>query len=73
MDWVRDWDKHKENSRFKDLLGARISTVVAITLERKVKHVRSAGRDVVSGTFIIFPAASEKVTPFRLEMRKKER
>ena len=35
--------------------------------------MRSAGYDVMSGTLIIFPAASEKATPVRLEIRKKER
>ena len=71
MHWLRNWGKRKEISRFKYLFGARISTVVARTLERKVKNVRSAGRDVVSGTLIFLPAVSEKATPVRLEIRKK--
>ena len=37
VDWLRDWGKRKENSRFKYLFGARISTDEAGTLERKVK------------------------------------
>ena len=70
MDWLRDWDKCKENWWFKDLFGARISTVVARTLERKVTNVRSAGCDVVSETLILLPAVPEKATPVRLEIRK---
>ena len=37
VDWLSNWGNCKENSRFKDLFRARISTVVARTLERKVK------------------------------------
>ena len=37
VDWLSDWGKRKENSRFKYLFGARISTDEAGTLERKVK------------------------------------
>ena len=73
VDWLRYWGKRKENSRFEYLFGARISTVVARTLQRNLKNVRSTGRDVVSGTLILLPAASEKATPVRLEIRKKER
>ena len=34
--------------------------------------MRSVGRDVVSGTLMILPV-SEKATPVRLKIRKKER
>ena len=71
MDWVRDWDKHKENSRFKDLFGARISTDGAKKCERKVKNARSAGREVTSGILRSLPVASEKPTPV-LETRKSQ-
>ena len=37
VDWLRDWGKRKENSRFKDLFGARISIDLTRMLERKVK------------------------------------
>ena len=73
MGWLRDWGKRKENLRFKDLFGARISTVVARTLERKVKNMSSTGRDVLSGNIIFLPVVSERATPVRLEIRKKER
>ena len=71
--WVRDWGKCKENSRFKVLFGARISTDLARMLERKVKNVRSTERDNISGILILFPVASEKPTPVKLVIRKKER
>ena len=68
--WLRDWGKRKENSRFKDLFGARISKDGAKMCERKVKDVRSAGRDVTSGILRILPVASEKPTPVKLETRE---
>ena len=71
--WLRDWGKRKENSRFKDLFGARISTDLARMLDRKVQNVRSAGRDNMSGILILLPVASEKPTPVKLVIRKKER
>ena len=71
--WLRDWGKRKENSRFKDLFRAQISTNAARMLERKVKNVRSAGRDDMSGILILLPVPSEKPTPIKLEIRKKER
>ena len=60
MGWQRDWGKRKENLSFKDLFEARISTVVARTLEQKVKNMSSTGRDVVSGNIIFLPVVSER-------------
>ena len=70
MGWQRDWGKRKENLRFKDLFGTRISIDGAKRCERKVKNARSAGRDVTSGILRILPVASKKPTPVKLETRK---
>ena len=71
--WLRDWGKRKENSKFKELFGARISTDVARMLEQKVINVSSTGRDDMSGILILLPVASKKPTTVKLEIRKKER
>ena len=57
-DWLSVWGKRNENSSAKDFLGARQSTVLAETLEQKIKYVISAGRLLVSGTLIDFPEKS---------------
>ena len=68
---LRVCGKRKENLRAKDFLGAQKPTVLAETLELKVKCEISARRLLVSGTLIGFSEESEKGTLIRFDTWKR--
>ena len=68
---LRICGKRKENLRAKDFLRAQQPTVLAETLELKVKCEISTKRLLVSGTLIGFSEESEKGTLIRFDTWKK--
>ena len=64
---LRVCGKRKKNLRVKDFLGAQQPTVLAETLELKVKCEISVRRLLVSGTLIGFLEESEKGTLIRFD------
>ena len=64
---LRVCGKRKKILRVKDFLGAQQPTVLAETLELKVKCEISARRLLVSGTLIGFSEESEKGTLIRFD------